>query len=86
MEAHKPPSAGLVLGPPRQARQVSEAEVIRADTAPAGVEGGCRWLKAPWCVVSSLLVKQPSRLHGLWMVMTWAWLVDSLTPRRWPQP
>ena len=86
IEAHKPQRAGLVIGTNIQACQVSDAEVIRADKAPSGVEGGCRLLKDPWFFVSSLFVKKPSRLQGLLMVMTLAWLVYALTQRRWRQP
>jgi hypothetical protein len=40
-------SACCVFGPTIQARQVSDAEVIRADNAQSGVEGGCRRGLAP---------------------------------------
>jgi transposase len=86
LEAHTPQSACLVMGTNIQARQVSDAEVIRAYQAPSGVEGGCRCLKDPWFFVSSLFVKKPSRIQGLLMVMTLALLVYSLTQRRWRQP
>jgi len=86
IEAHKPQSACFVIGTNIQARQVSDAEVLRADKAQSGVEGGCRVLKDPWFFVSSLFVKKPSRIQGLLMVMTLAWLVYSLTPRRLRQP
>jgi len=61
---------------------VSDAEVIRAYKAQAGVEGGFRFLKDPLFFVSSLFVKKPSRIQGLLMVMTLALLVYSLTQRR----
>src|SRR6266850_1602707 len=86
IEAHKQQSACCVMGTTMHARQVSDAEVIRADTAHSGVEGGCRWLKDPLLFVSSLFVKKPSRIQGLLMVMTLALLVYSLTHRRWRQP
>ena len=86
MEAHTPQSAGCVIGTNIHARQVSDAEVIRADKAQSGVEGGCRLLKDPLFFVSSLFVKKPRRIQGLLMVMTLALLVYSLTPRRWRQP
>jgi transposase len=85
MEAHQPQSACLVIGTNIQARQVSDAEVIRAYKAPFGVEGGFRLLKDPVFFVSSLFVKKPSRIQGLLMVMTLALLVYSLTQRRWRQ-
>jgi hypothetical protein len=86
MEAHTQQSACLVMGTTIQAHQVRDAEVIRADKAQSGVEGGCRCLNDPLFFVSSLFVKKPSRLQGLLMVITLAWLVYSLTPRRWRQP
>jgi transposase len=86
MEAHTHQSACCVIGTNMQAHQVSDAEVIRAYKAQSGVEGGFRCLKDPLFFVSSLLVKQPSRIQGLLMVMTWALLVYSLTQRRWRQP
>jgi hypothetical protein len=84
-EAHQQQRAGFVLGTNLQARQVSEAEVIRAYKAQSGVEGGCRLLKDPLCFVSSLFVKKPSRIHGVLRVMTWALLGYALTQRRWRQ-
>jgi transposase len=86
IEAHTQQSACLVMGTTIQAHQVRDAEVIRADKAQSGVGGGCRCLNDPLFFVSSLFVKKPSRLQGLLMVMTLAWLVYSLTPRRWRQP
>ena len=85
MEAHKQQSACFVIGTNIQARQVSEAEVIRAYKSQSGVEGGFRLLKDPLFFVSSLFVKKPSRIQGLLMVMTLALLVYSLTQRRWRQ-
>jgi len=64
IEAHKQPRACLVIGTNRPAGHVSEAEVIRAYKAPSGVEGGCRFLKAPVFFVSSLFVKKPRRIPG----------------------
>ena len=46
------------------------------------VEGGFRWLKDPLLFVSSWLVKKPSRIEGLWMVMPLALLVYSVAQRR----
>ena len=48
----------------------------------AQAEGGCRLLKDPLFFVSSLLVKTPSRLQGLLMVMTLALLVYAVPQRR----
>ena len=86
IEAHTQQSACVVMGTNIQARQVSDAEVIRAYKAQSGVEGGFRLLKDPWFFVSSLFVKKPSRIQGLLMVMTLALLVYSLTQRRLRQP
>jgi transposase len=86
IEAHTQQSACCVLGTTIQARQVSDAEVIRAEKAQAGVAGGFRFLNDPVCFVSSLLVKKPRRLQGVLLVMTLALLVYSLTQRRWRPP
>ena len=86
LEAHKPQSAGLVIGTNIPACQVSNAEVIRAFKTQSGVEGGCRFHKDPWLLVSALVVKKPSRIQGLLLGMTLAWRVYSLTQRRWRQP
>jgi transposase len=59
-----------------------DSEVITAYKGQAHVEGGCRFLKAPLFVVSSLFVKKPSRIEGLLRVMTLAWLVYSVAQRR----
>ncbi|HEX9868689.1 MAG TPA: hypothetical protein VGC99_08860 [Candidatus Tectomicrobia bacterium] len=83
---HQHLQAGCVLGTKISASELSDPEVIAADKSPSRVEGGCRLLKDPRFVVSSLLVKKPSRMEGLLMVMTLAWLVDSVTPRRRRQP
>lgn len=84
--APNPQRACFVLGTPMPACQVSEAEVIRAYQAQAGVEGGFRFLKAPVFFVSSLFVKKPRRIQGLLMGRTLALLVYSLTQRRLRQP
>jgi transposase len=86
IEAHQQQSACFVIGTHIQARQVSDAEVIRAYKAQSGVEGGCRFLQDPVFFVSSLFVKKPSRIQGLLMVMTLTLLVYSLTQRRLRQP
>jgi hypothetical protein len=64
MAAHQPQRACVVMGPQRPARPVSAAEVRRASTAPAGVEGGgrCRQTRVLW--VSSLFGTTPSRMQG----------------------
>jgi transposase len=82
IEAHKQQSACFVIGTNIPARHVSDAEVIRAYKAQAGVEGGFRFLKDPLFFVSALFVKKPSRMQGLLMVMTLALLVYSVTQRR----
>jgi transposase len=72
----------FVLGTNMAARDLSDAEVITAYKAQSQVEGGCRFLKAPLFFVSSLFVKQPSRIQGLRLVMTVALLVYSVAQRR----
>jgi transposase len=62
--------ACCVLGTHIGASQLSDTAVMAAYTGQARVEGGCRFLNDPLFLVSSLLVKQPSRVHGLLMVMT----------------
>jgi transposase len=86
IEAHTQQSACFIMGTHIQARNVSDAEVIRADKAPSGVEGGFRFLQDPVFFVASLFVKKPCRIAGLLMVMTLAVLVYSLPQRRWRQP
>jgi hypothetical protein len=82
IEAPKQPSACFGIGPPMQARHVSDAEVLQAHKAQSGVEGGGRFLQDPLFFVSSLFVKNPSRIPGLLLVMTLALLVYALTQRR----
>jgi len=50
------------------------------------VEGGLRFLKDPVFFVSSLCVKKPSRIQGLFMVMTLALLVYAVAQRRMRHP
>jgi transposase len=83
--AHTPQRACVGMGTHIHARQGSDAEVIRADNAQSGVEGGFRLLKDPVFFVSSLVVKKPRRIQGVLLVMTLALLVYSLTQRRWRQ-
>jgi transposase len=71
-----------VLGTTLAACDLSDAAVITAYKAQSQVEGGCRFLKAPLFFVSSLLVKKPSRIQGLLLVMTVALLVYSVAQRR----
>jgi transposase len=59
-----------------------DTEVIQAYKGQSRVEGGFRLLKDPLLFVSSLFVQQPCRIPGLWMVMTLALLVYSVTQRR----
>jgi transposase len=82
IEAHKHQRACFVIGTNIPTSHMTDAEVIRAYKAQAGVEGGFRFLKDPLFFVSSLFVKKPSRLQGLLMVMTLALLVYSVTQRR----
>jgi transposase len=71
-EPQKPHQACLVLGTQMDASQLHEAAVMAADHGQAQVEGGVRFLQDPRFVVSSVFVKQPSRLQGLRMGMTFA--------------
>jgi hypothetical protein len=81
-----PPSACGVIGTQIAISPGSDPAVIRAYTAPAPAEGGCRLLKAPLVVVSAFLVKKPCRMQGLFMVMTGALWVSSVAQRRRRQP
>jgi transposase len=74
--------ACCVLGTNIAASPLNDPEIIAAYKAQAQVEGGLRFLKDPLCFVSSLLVKKPSRIQGLLLVMTLALLVYSVTQRR----
>jgi transposase len=81
-EQDKQAKACFVLGTNIDARELSDPEVIAAYKGQSRGEGGCRFLKAPRFFVSSLLVKKPSRIAGLLMVMTLALLVYSVAQRR----
>jgi transposase len=78
--------ACCVLGTPIPDTALSDAEVIAGSKGQSAVEGGCRCLKDPVFFVSSLCVKKPSRLQGLLMVMTLAFLVYSVAQRRMRHP
>ena len=82
MRQQKQPKACLVVGTTMDASPVSDAEVSRAYKGQAQAEGGCRFLTAPLCFVSSLCVTKPSRLQGLLMVRTGAWRVYAVAQRR----
>lgn len=86
MEPHKQAKAGCVLGPNMSASAWCDAEVIVASKGQSWVEGGVRFLTAPLFLVSSLLVKKPRRIEGLWMVMPLALLVYAVAQRRLRQP
>jgi transposase len=75
-----------VLGTNIGTRAWCATEVRAADKGQSRVEGGFRLRKAPLLFVSSLVVKKPSRIAGLWMVMTLALLVYSVAQRRLRQP
>jgi hypothetical protein len=62
--------ACVVIGTHIDASPVRDIQVIQAYNAQCQVESGFRFLKDPWFLVSSLLVKKPCRIHGLLMVMT----------------
>jgi transposase len=82
LEVLKQHKACFVLGPNIKAEQLSDAEVIAGYKGQAHAEGGFRFLKDPLFFVSSLFVKKPCRIQGLWMVMTLALLVYSVAQRR----
>jgi len=86
MGHHQHVQACVVLGTNISASELSDPEVIAAYKRQARVEAGFRLLKDPRFFVSSLLVKKPSRIAGLLMVMTLALLVYSVTQRRLRQP
>ena len=81
-EEAKQVKACLVLGTTIEAAALSDVEVIAGDKGQSQAEGGFRFLKDPLCFVSSLLVKKPCRIQGLFMVMTCALLVYSVAQRR----
>jgi transposase len=85
MRPHQHVKACVVRGTNIATSELSDVEVMAADKGQSSVEGGVRLLKAPLFFVSSLLVKKPSRLEGLLMVMTLAWLVYSVAQRRMRQ-
>ena len=78
----KQSQACFVLGTNIDASQLSDLEVMQAYKSQAQAEGGFRFLKDPLFFVSSLFVKKPSRIQGLLTVMTFAFLVYSVTQRR----
>ncbi len=82
LRQRKQHKACFVVGTNIDARQLSDAEVIRAYKGQAQAEGGFRFRKDPLFFVSSLFVKKPSRIQGLLMVMTGALLVYSVAQRR----
>jgi len=74
--------ACFVLGTSIPDAELSDLEVIAGYKGQGAVERGFRFLKAPEFFVSSLFVKKPSRMVGLFMVMTLALLVYSVAQRR----
>jgi transposase len=64
--------ACVVIGTTIGTREWHATEVITAYKRQSQVEGGCRFRNDPRLFVSSLFVKQPGRIQGLWMVMTLA--------------
>ena len=59
----------------RDEAQWPAPEVRAGYTGPARAERGCRFLKEPQFLASSLSLKKPERLMALLMVMTVCWLV-----------
>jgi hypothetical protein len=82
MRHYEPVKACFVLGTNIGASELSDAEVIAAYKGQSCVEGGVRCLQDPLCFVSLLVVKKPSRIEGLLLVMTLAWLVYAVAQRR----
>jgi transposase len=82
LEVRKHHKACFVLGTNIKAEPRSDAEGIAGYKGHAHAEGGFRFLKDPLFFVSSLLVKKPSRIQGLLMVMTLALLVYAVAQRR----
>jgi transposase len=82
IEDAKPQTACVVLGTTIETAQLSNAAVIAGDKAPSQAEGGCRFLKDPWLLVSSVFVKKPRRIQGLLLVMPLALLVYAVAQRR----
>lgn len=75
-----------MLGPRMPKTAWTDAAVSTGDKGQRAVERGGRLRKDPVGVVSSLLVKKPSRVPGLWMVMTLAFLVSAGAQRRMRHP
>ena len=75
----------FVLGTNIEAADLRDEEVITAYKAQSQVEGGFRFLKDPLFFVSSLLVKKPTRIQGLLLVMTFALWVYAVAQRRMRQ-
>jgi hypothetical protein len=78
----KPGQACVVLGTTIEASEWRDPEVLQADTGQSRVEGGFRLLQDPLFCVASWCVNKPCRLPGLWMGMTRALVVSSVTQRR----
>jgi hypothetical protein len=75
-----------VLGTQRDASDWRHAEVRAADNGPSPGDGSGRVLNDPRLWVASLCVTQPHRIAGRLMVLTRAWRVDSVAPRRLRTP
>jgi transposase len=71
-----------VRGTHSAAAQLSAVEVSGGYKGQAKAAGGVRFLQDPLFFVSSLFVKNPCRIQGLWMVMTLALLVYAVAQRR----
>ena len=76
-------SSCFVVGTTILQEEMSDADVIIAyKNQNNTVERGFRFLKDPLMFTSSLFVKKPERIMGLFMVMTLALLVYSIAQRR----
>jgi transposase len=82
LETDKQHAACSVSGTNSDARHWSAGAIIAADKAQSHAEGGFRFRKDPLVFVASLCVKKPSRVQGLFMVMTFAVLGYAVTQRR----
>lgn len=70
IETHKQHYACSVIGTNIDASHLSDGAIIAAYKAQSHAEGGFRFLKDPRFFVVALCVKKPSRVQGLFMVMT----------------
>lgn len=82
IEIAKQRKACFIIATNISEEHLNEIEIIDAYKGQNKVERGFRFLKDPLFFVSSLFLKNPSRIQGLLMVMTLALLVYSIAERR----